>query len=473
MPETPQLPPILQAFGRDLAAAMAASSRQPERRRRRRLLVAPARPLRAALLACAALLAVTTITLAASGVILTGAPVHPEELLNPTVGEGIPAPGASQLLALRVPDPEGGLPWGMRIVHTTRGEVCVQVGRVEKGRLGELGIDGAFHDDGRFHPIPPDALPADSFHGHLFDASWGLANANTSCQLVGEAFASRHVGLDRGAAANPTASRRPLRDLRDISYGLLGPEAVSVSYRNGVSHSTKTVVPGIGAYLIVQRTTAGEQIESGGGSLGTEGDLAPIAPLTTITYKLAGKRCERGPSLPPGQVAHLADPCPWPHFPKSPAQTLNLHQPLHAHLVLSGNVITAVQVSFIAPYTASSARDEYLIDIPNDSCAAVTTPRGHPAERVTGGAQTAIGRDVAQGQTVSQRLDARGVFVRTCARAGAKGRLSLRQLDLRSATIQVDYRRIGEPPVLVGSVTVQAPAGTRPEPPAAEPLRGS
>jgi hypothetical protein len=470
MPETPQLPPILQAFGRDLAAAMASSSREPERRRR--LLVAPAHPLRAVLLAFAALLALTTITLAASGVILTGTPVRPEELLNPSVGEGIPAPGASQLLALRVPDPEGGLPWGMRIVHTTRGEVCVQVGRVEKGQLGELGIDGAFHDDGRFHPIPPDALPADSFHGHLFDASWGIANANTSCQLVGEAFASRHVGLDRGAAPNPTASRRPLRDLRDISYGLLGPEAVSMSYRNGVSHSSETVVPGIGAYLIVQRSTAGEQIEAGGGSLGTEGDLAPSAPLTRITYRLAGKLCQRGPSLPPGAVAHLTDPCPWPHFPKSPAQTLNLHRPLHAQLLIAGNVITAVRLSFIAPYAASSARDEYLIDIPNDSCHAGTLRRGHPGERVTGGAQTAIGRDVAQGQTVSQLLDARGVFVRMCARAGAKGRLSLRQLDLRSATIQVDYRRIGAPPVLVGSITIQAPAGTRPEPPAAGPLRG-
>ncbi|MGD0452844.1 MAG: hypothetical protein ABSB69_04545 [Solirubrobacteraceae bacterium] len=77
------------------------------------------------------------------------------------------------------------------------------------------------------------------------------------------------------------------------------------------------------------------------------------------------------------------------------------------------------------------------------------------------------------GQTVSQRLDAREVFVGTCARAGAKGRLNLGRFDLRSARIQVDYRRIGEPPVLVGSITVQAPAGTRPEPPAAAPLRGA
>src|ERR1700729_1735048 len=111
------------------------------------------RPLRLPLVMFGCLLASTTIALAASGVILRGAPVRPEGQLNPSVGEGVPAPGASQLLALRVPDPEGGLPWGMRIVRTTRGEVCVQIGRVENGQLGELGIDGVFHYDGRFHSI--------------------------------------------------------------------------------------------------------------------------------------------------------------------------------------------------------------------------------------------------------------------------------------------------------------------------------
>src|ERR1700689_4631490 len=85
------------------------------------------RRLRVPTVALVCLLAATTIALAASGVILTGAPVRPEEVLNPNVGEGVPAPGASQLLPLRVPDPEGGLPWGMRIVHTTRGEICIQI----------------------------------------------------------------------------------------------------------------------------------------------------------------------------------------------------------------------------------------------------------------------------------------------------------------------------------------------------------
>src|SRR6202034_3761303 len=56
------------------------------------------RRLRVPAIALVCLLAATTIALAASGVILTGAPVRPEEVLNPNVGEGVPAPGASQLL---------------------------------------------------------------------------------------------------------------------------------------------------------------------------------------------------------------------------------------------------------------------------------------------------------------------------------------------------------------------------------------
>ena len=458
MSDDTDLPPILLAFGRDLTNAMKAV---PQSRLRR---IAPygwARRSRAPILVMGVLLALTTIALAASRVIPTGAPVHPEEVLNPRVGEGLPEPGASRLLPLRIPDPEGGLPWGMRVVHTTRGEICVQVGRVQNGELGELGIDGAFHDDGHFHPMAADTLPADSFRGHVFDASEGFANANTSCHLAGEADASDHIGLDRSVAANQAASRRPLRYLRDVSYGLLGPEAVSVRYRSGGAHLSHAVLPGLGAYLIVQRTTPRQQIETGNGSTGAEGDLAPIAPLTTITYRFDGELCERGPSLPPGVTSHLAKPCPFPHFPRSSARTVQLHQPIDVHLQISGHLITALRLSFKAPYAVSGARDEYVIDIPGESCG---IPR-LSAREAKGYAQSAIGRNVTEGETVTHVLDAREVFIRTCSRLRAKGRLSVRQFELRSAEIQVRYRRTGEASVLVGSISVHAPAGTRVAPP--------
>jgi len=63
-------------------------------------------------------------------------------------------PARSRLLRLRVPDPQGGPPWGLRIVRTTRGDTCIQLGRIEFGKLGSLGIDGSWNDDQLFHPFP-------------------------------------------------------------------------------------------------------------------------------------------------------------------------------------------------------------------------------------------------------------------------------------------------------------------------------
>ena len=101
------------------------------------------------------LLGGAAVALAASGVILTGAAVPAPRFASPTAGAGLPQPGKWKLLSLRVADPAGSPPWGMRVVRTTRGLVCVQLGRVQEGVLGELGIDGAFHDDLRFHPVGP------------------------------------------------------------------------------------------------------------------------------------------------------------------------------------------------------------------------------------------------------------------------------------------------------------------------------
>ena len=122
------------------------------RRRRRSLAVA------IAVLAAAGL---TTGALAATGVIAIGTPVKDPARSHdgdPRRGNGVVVPGSARLLALRVADPRGGPPWGMRIVGTTRGVGCVQVGRVVDGKLGVLGRDGLAHDDGRFHELPPTAV---------------------------------------------------------------------------------------------------------------------------------------------------------------------------------------------------------------------------------------------------------------------------------------------------------------------------
>src|ERR1700733_6676710 len=146
---------------------------------------------RVALIALALVLATSAITLAASGVILTGSPVGTAHAPIATAGEGIPVVGGARLLPLRAADPAGGLPWGMRIIHTTRGLICVQIGRVDGNQLGQLGIDGAFHNDGRFHPLPADALP----HPLGNATEWMAGN----CASPGDIYAGDSVGLELNA----------------------------------------------------------------------------------------------------------------------------------------------------------------------------------------------------------------------------------------------------------------------------------
>ncbi|MGP0100667.1 MAG: hypothetical protein ACLPUT_03475 [Solirubrobacteraceae bacterium] len=419
------------------------------------------RRLRLLVLAFGCVLATATIALAATGVILTGAPVRPEGPLNPSVGEGVPAPGASRLLPLRVPDPEGGPPWGMRIVRTTRGEVCEQVGRVQDGQLGELGIDGVFHDDGRFHPMSADVLSETSGVGRkVLDDD---ATESVSCQLAGQVTAGEHLGVDRSAGAADGHERAiPRSELRDVSFGVLGRDAVSVSYRDGAADRTDAVLAPIGAYLIVQRIAPHQQVGSGYGSLGTEGDLLPSAPLTAIAYRLDGRLCQRGPILPPGVARRLADPCPQPHRPAGRhAPPRDLHEPLRVQLQISHDLITGVQLSFTAPLAVTSAREDYEIRIPDNSCDRAAVPgRGPGVDRGQGYGGTSLDRDVARGSTVTQSLSGFALFSGLCGRPPFTTRWTR-----RSATLEVLYRRgEGEGSVLVGSATVRQPPGTRPEP---------
>ncbi|MFZ2112514.1 MAG: hypothetical protein WAU77_02135 [Solirubrobacteraceae bacterium] len=445
---------LLEAANRrnEASAAGAESGVAPVPRleARRRL-----RRLRLPLIALSCLLASATLALAASGVILGGAPVRPEGQLNPSVGEGVPAPGASQLLALRVPDPEGGLPWGMRIVRTTRGDVCVQIGRVENGQLGELGIDGVFHDDGRFHAMPADILPETSRVGVRVDDE--DATEAVSCHFAGQVVVGEHVGVDRSAGtADGGERRRPLSELRNVYYGMLGATAVSVSYKVGKMGRTLAVLRPLGVYLIVRRAARRELEGSGGESLGSEGDLPASAPLTAITYRLDGKLCQRGSVLPPWGVEHLADPCPAPHWPLARnVAPHNLHRPLHVQLQVSNRLVIGVRLSFTAPFAVTSAKEDYAVRIPAISCSreVVSSQSGV----VLGYGGWSLGRDVRRGSTVAHRFSGLELFSGQCG-----DRRHLRQVSRRSAVIEVIYSKyLGAVPVLIGTGTVRLPVGMR------------
>jgi hypothetical protein len=359
----------MDRFGQEL---MRSAQRRSERRRPLRALArasqarAP-RPPRAlarlpvALTVLVLLLATTAIALAATGVILTGSPVRTLGHPVATAGEGIPAKGGSRLLPLRAADPAGGLPWGMRIVHTTRGLVCVQLGRVYHGQLGQLGIDGAFGNDGRFHALPPDALP-DLVRGRE-------AFSFENCAAPGDTYAGDIVGLQASAATNPGTTAGVSADRREISFGLLGKHAVRITYRSGSETHTRAVLPGLGAYLIMQRYTSGRELGSFSETDGSDQPYpyseptSPNGALTAITYRFAGKLCTdtgKGSAL---RACGLSQTPP-PSHAAPPA----VHEPLQVHLRIKRRVLTAVDVAFRAPYPITNANQRYDVSVSAGGC---------------------------------------------------------------------------------------------------------
>jgi hypothetical protein len=207
-----------------------------------------------------------------------------------------------RLLALRVPDPDGGPPWGMRLVTTTRGLLCAQVGRVMHGELGQLGLDGAFHDDGRFHALSPDDLPEVRAQG---------AQSDADCVAPKETFAGEMDGLDRNALENPQGDTIALSGRREISYGLLGPHALAVTYRSGARTLTRPVLRGLGAYLVVLQAERNRYLGSTGAAPGSDypDDLDPAGPtgaLVAITYRYGRTVCHDDGNEPIARC-HLPD----------------------------------------------------------------------------------------------------------------------------------------------------------------------
>jgi hypothetical protein len=112
---------------------------------------------------------------------LTGAAAYGATTL---IGIGSPAPNPPalfppsniKLLGLRVADPDGGPPWGLRLAlsqpnirslapHTApSADVAIQIGRIRNGQMGFIGQDNVFHDDHLFHAAGPNSAlitPAD------------------------------------------------------------------------------------------------------------------------------------------------------------------------------------------------------------------------------------------------------------------------------------------------------------------------
>jgi hypothetical protein len=237
---------------------------------------------------------------------------------SPRLGAGRALAPTSQLLSLRVADPQGGPPWGLRLVHTTRRDVCLQFGRVEDGQLGSLGIDSAWNDDHKFHPFPntfsggwgQECGTTDQAGNAFLNIEWGAiaSSANPGLAVRGPEGAgcqtaqyepSRLKRFARNGAGSTGQGTCPPGTTRTVFMGLLGPDATSITYQapNG-SLRTERTSGGDGAYLLVfpltqktcnlyaQRPT-GTQGPCGSGVESTSNSASPISPgaVRAIHYR--------------------------------------------------------------------------------------------------------------------------------------------------------------------------------------------
>jgi hypothetical protein len=276
-----------------------------------------------------AALVIAAPALAAAGLFGSGSSVGPEVLPSRNAGDGVAIPSSVRLLSLRVADVGGEPPWGMRVVRTSRGLACVDVGRVGFGRVGTLGRDGAFGNDGLFHPfsdnyesgspcVTPDArgnaflgvseygVPASALFGSATSTPLGCSAPASLLGLPARArlrIERRQQSLTPRDREQPACARS---ELRDVFYGLLGPDAVSVTHEtpSGGLVTTPTSGPD-GAYLVVlpyQPDLNG--VRFGGGSRLNYGAGVGPGAIRAVHYR-DGHTCRLpAPSAPRARFAN-------------------------------------------------------------------------------------------------------------------------------------------------------------------------
>ena len=267
----------------------------------------------------------------------------------------------------------------MRLLKTTRGLLCVQVGRVAFGTIGALGRDAAFDNDGRFHPFsdnyqpgPPCMTPDANGNGFQNVAEYGVP---TSAVLPGlqqgcqpplplpprlPARVKQHNQRHRHAL-HPRRVICPKRDLRQIDYGLLGPDAVSITYQaaDGQLKTIPTTGPD-GAYLVVLPDSDTSQKARDVSNSGFDvGDGLSADGIRAVTYR-DGHTCRLPPTAVPGSanvscqpVGYVTRAGPLP----SPSQ---VSAPVSARLVIAKSYCAKEQI--IAACWATPGRDGHASD---------------------------------------------------------------------------------------------------------------
>jgi len=351
----------------------------------------------------------------ASGLISFGAPATSVPVfVNPRAGLGRVAPGTVHLLPLATPDPHGGLPWGMRVLRTTRGVGCLQVGRLLDGRLVALGEDGAFANDGRAHALPLSTnverlnCSLVDGHGRVFDSVTIKSQAASAapgvhCEPPGTYAPSHHAKF----------STCPLADERNLYYGMLGPDATSLTYALGGRRHTVATVGADGAYLIV--TTGSTHRYSGAAGsreragLYASGEVPVYSPITAIHYR-SGATChlvtaERWAYGARACAPSLPEPYGW--VPVGVPTHAQLATPIHATLIRDAKGRLAIRVRFTSRVAIASLRGQYQLEWHEPGTAPQAYASGPIDEGASAGYDGLIPQspNIAAGQTLTKTLD--------------------------------------------------------------------
>jgi hypothetical protein len=404
-----------------------------------------------------AVLVIATGALAAGGVIQIGSPAKlPFSFVrNSDEGSGALVPGTVRMLPIAAVDPAGGPDWGMRVLSTTRGEGCIQIGRLLDGKLGALGQDGAFDNDGSFHELPVSA--AFDINGcALLDGRGRLFTNVTADERPASAWIGTggRLGGCVPASAGPyekglRLTRRekemglkpaaicPQADLRNIYYGLLGPEAQSITYTlSGVRHTLPTVGAD-GAYMFVTRASAHQLLNFA--DAGTA-DIVPVdGPIKEIHYR-DGSTCHlTGKSWIGGSYActpSLSEPVGYITVGKAPTPA-EVATPIHTRLIRGRQGRYVIAISFSARLAVTDARRIYGVRWREPGMA----PGAYGGE--------ATNSNIAAGQTVTKTIGEYGPRIRP---GTVHGTISLQQA-LGAGGIEGP----GSVTVQVGSFAVRVP----------------
>jgi hypothetical protein len=392
-----------------------------------------------------------------AGLIQLGAPAKlPFSLLrNAHEGSGALVPGTVRMLPIAAPDPAGGPDWGMRVLSTTRGEGCIQIGRLLDGKLGALGQDDAFANDGRFHELPVSA--AFDINGcALLDGRGRLFTNVTADERAASAWigVGGRLGGCVPASAGPyekgvrlTRQEReagqklvpicPQGDLRNIYYGLLGPAAQSITYVLSGHRHTLPTVGSDGAYMFVTRASAHQLLNFA--NAGTA-DIVPVdGPIKEIHYR-DGSTCHlTSKSWIGGSYActpSLSEPVGYVAVGKAPTHA-ELATPIHTRLTRGRQGRYVIAISFTARLAVTDARRIYAMQWREPGMA----PGAY------GGGST--NSNIAAGQTVTKTIGEYGPRIRAGLLHGT--------VTLRQALGAGGIEGPGSVSVLVGRFAVRVP----------------